>query len=60
MEAYHPMNEEPYEVKLDNHGCRNGPKTGGVRVSTNVRVTNFVKDLYSCSLLLLLLLLHNI
>ncbi|CAA2934053.1 BRCA1-associated RING domain 1 [Olea europaea subsp. europaea] len=35
MEANHPMNEEPYEVKLDNHGCRNGPKTGRVRVSTN-------------------------
>ncbi|CAI9768718.1 unnamed protein product [Fraxinus pennsylvanica] len=35
MEANHPMNEEPYEVKLDNHGCRNGPKTGRVMASTN-------------------------
>lgn len=26
--ANKPMNEEPYEVTLDNHGARDGPKTG--------------------------------
>ena len=36
-EAKHPVNEEPYEVNLDNHGCLNGPKTGRLRVSNNVR-----------------------
>nr|XP_027094489.1 BRCA1-associated RING domain protein 1 [Coffea arabica] len=34
-EAKHPVNEEPYEVNLDNHGCLNGPKTGRLRVSNN-------------------------
>ncbi|KAG7989683.1 hypothetical protein I3843_03G251200 [Carya illinoinensis] len=28
MEAMHPVDEEPYEVDLDNHGSCNGPKTG--------------------------------
>ncbi|XP_022890588.1 BRCA1-associated RING domain protein 1-like isoform X2 [Olea europaea var. sylvestris] len=35
MEANHPMNEEPYEVKQDNHGCCDGPKTGRLRALTN-------------------------
>lgn len=35
MEASVPMNEEPYEVGLDNHGCIDGPKTGRLRISTN-------------------------
>ncbi|KAL2556880.1 BRCA1-associated RING domain protein 1 [Forsythia ovata] len=35
MEANQPMNEEPYEVNLDNHCCRDGPRTGRLRVSTN-------------------------
>lgn len=34
-EANHPVNEEPYEVNLDNHGRLNGPKTGRLRVSNN-------------------------
>lgn len=38
MEANHPVNEEPYEVCLDNHGCLNGPKTGRLRFSNNVRI----------------------
>ncbi|WCJ44806.1 breast cancer associated RING 1 [Euphorbia peplus] len=29
------MNEEPYEVSLDNQGCRNGPKTGRLSVLEN-------------------------
>ncbi|KAI9181257.1 hypothetical protein LWI28_013011 [Acer negundo] len=28
MEAKCPVDEEPYEVSLDNHGCQDGPKTG--------------------------------
>lgn len=28
MAAMRPIEEEPYEVSLDNHGCMNGPKTG--------------------------------
>ncbi|KAK8674421.1 hypothetical protein V6N13_112712 [Hibiscus sabdariffa] len=35
MKAMHPLNEEPYEVSLDNHGCRDGPKTGRLRVLDN-------------------------
>ncbi|XP_058208044.1 BRCA1-associated RING domain protein 1-like [Rhododendron vialii] len=35
MEAMHPVDEEPYEVALDNHGCRNGPKTGRLRALDN-------------------------
>ncbi|KAL3517726.1 hypothetical protein ACH5RR_020315 [Cinchona calisaya] len=35
IEANHPVNEEPYEVSLDNHGCLNGPKTGRLKVSNN-------------------------
>lgn len=37
MEANHPVDEEPYEVNVDNHGCLNGPKTGRLRVFNNVR-----------------------
>lgn len=36
MEANHPVDEEPYEVDLDNHGCRDGPRTGRLRASTSV------------------------
>ncbi|XAR58664.1 Histone-lysine N-methyltransferase [Bertholletia excelsa] len=32
MQAMHPVDEEAYEVSLDNHGCREGPKTGRLRV----------------------------
>ncbi|KAA8550722.1 hypothetical protein F0562_002406 [Nyssa sinensis] len=35
MEAMHPVDEESYEVSLDNHGCCNGPKTGRLRVLNN-------------------------
>ncbi|KAL0304987.1 UNVERIFIED_CONTAM: BRCA1-associated RING domain protein 1 [Sesamum angustifolium] len=31
VEANHPVDEEPYEVNLDNHGCRNGPRNGRLR-----------------------------
>ncbi|XVE77960.1 hypothetical protein DITRI_Ditri13aG0106100 [Diplodiscus trichospermus] len=35
MEAMHPVNEEPYEISLDNHGCCDGPKTGRLRAFDN-------------------------
>ncbi|XVF81030.1 hypothetical protein PTKIN_Ptkin15bG0123700 [Pterospermum kingtungense] len=35
MKAMHPVNEEPYEVSLDNHGCHDGPKTGRLRALNN-------------------------
>ncbi|CAN4093563.1 unnamed protein product [Withania somnifera] len=30
-----PVNEELYEINLDNYGCTGGPKAGRVRASTN-------------------------
>ncbi|XWS36471.1 hypothetical protein CRYUN_Cryun20dG0088300 [Craigia yunnanensis] len=35
LKAMHPVNEEPYEVSLDNHGCCDGPKTGRLRTFDN-------------------------
>ncbi|KAL3647708.1 hypothetical protein CASFOL_008676 [Castilleja foliolosa] len=35
MEANSYVNEEPYEVNLDNHGCCDGAKTGRLRASNN-------------------------
>ncbi|TYJ28051.1 hypothetical protein E1A91_A07G231400v1 [Gossypium mustelinum] len=35
VKAMYPLNEEPYEVSLDNHGCCDGPKTGRLRVLDN-------------------------
>ncbi|WCJ38265.1 breast cancer associated RING 1 [Euphorbia peplus] len=35
MNSIHPVDEEPYEVSLDNHGCQNGPKTGRLSVLDN-------------------------
>lgn len=36
MEAMNPVDEEPYEVSLDNHGCLDGPKTGRLRALNKV------------------------
>lgn len=33
MEANHPVDEAPYEINLDNHGFRDGPRTGRLRAS---------------------------
>ncbi|XP_057549284.1 BRCA1-associated RING domain protein 1-like isoform X2 [Amaranthus tricolor] len=35
MQSKLPINEEPYEISLDNHGCCNGPKTGRLRLLNN-------------------------
>ncbi|XXG89815.1 hypothetical protein AAC387_Pa12g1727 [Persea americana] len=32
MEAKCPVDEEPYEISSDVHGCRDGPKNGRIRV----------------------------
>lgn len=40
MKAIHPVNEEPYEVILDNHGCSDGPKTGRLRALDNVSLSH--------------------
>lgn len=36
MEAMSPVDEEPYEVLLDNHGSSNGPRLGRQRTLNNV------------------------
>lgn len=36
MEATHYVDEEPYEVSLDYHGCCGGPKTGRLKALDNV------------------------
>jgi hypothetical protein len=40
MEAMHPVDEVPYEVCLDNHGCSDGPKTGRLMASNNVKASS--------------------
>ncbi|XP_051142054.1 BRCA1-associated RING domain protein 1 isoform X2 [Andrographis paniculata] len=35
IEAHAPVDEEPYEVNMDNHGLRDGPKLGRLRSSNN-------------------------
>lgn len=36
MEAKHHVDEEPYEVSLDNYGCCDGPKAGRLRALNDV------------------------
>lgn len=36
IQENYPVNEEPYEVSLDNHGCIGGPKAGRLRASSSV------------------------
>ena len=42
-----PVDEEPYEVGLDNHGCHDGPKTGRLRALDNVSAY-FIKKKELC------------
>ncbi|XP_049411850.1 BRCA1-associated RING domain protein 1 [Solanum stenotomum] len=35
IQENYPVNEEAYEVSLDNHGCFGGPKVGRLRASSN-------------------------
>lgn len=41
QEANKPVDEETYEVSLDNHGCRGGAKTGRLQALDNVRENTF-------------------
>lgn len=36
MGVMRPVEEEPYEISLDNHGCQGGPKAGRLRALANV------------------------
>lgn len=40
METKHHVDEEPYEVSLDNYGCRDGPKVGRLGALRNVSSSN--------------------
>lgn len=40
METKHHVDEEPYEVSLDNYGCRSGAKAGRLRALSNVSSSN--------------------
>lgn len=40
METKHHVDEEPYEVNLDNYGCRSGAKAGRLRSLSNVSSPN--------------------
>lgn len=42
-EANKPMDEESYEVTLDNHGARNGPKIGRHLASDNASANLYSK-----------------
>ncbi|KAJ8899539.1 hypothetical protein K2173_018513 [Erythroxylum novogranatense] len=35
METMRAVEEEPYEISLDNHGCHGGPRTGRLRALNN-------------------------
>lgn len=48
VEANQHVDEEPYEVNLDNHGCQDGPRTGRIRASENV--SSLTKSRNSCLL----------
>lgn len=41
MKSIRPVDEEPYEVSLDNHGCYNGPRTGRLSVWGKVNMIKF-------------------
>lgn len=36
MEVMCPVEEEPFEISLDNYGCQGGPKAGRLRALANV------------------------
>ncbi|XP_059626072.1 BRCA1-associated RING domain protein 1 [Cornus florida] len=48
MEAKKQVEEEPYEVSLDSHGCCDGPKNGRLRVSDNAPKLFNGLDFYFC------------
>ena len=42
MEEVNPVEEEPYEINLDNQGCQGGPKAGRLRALANVNIALYV------------------
>lgn len=38
MEEVNPVEEEPYEINLDNQGCQGGPKAGRLGALANVNI----------------------
>ena len=45
MQAMHPVDEELYEISLDNHGCIGGPKAGRLSALNNVSIQlELIKD----------------
>lgn len=61
MEANISVNEEPYEVKLDNHGSLDGPKTGRLRILNNVRtlICPYIKECFLGIYFLVTILIHT-
>lgn len=47
MEVMHPVQEEPYEINLDNHGCQGGPKAGRLRALANVNTYIFASNFHA-------------
>lgn len=56
MKEMGPVDEERYEINVDIHGIRDGPRLGRLRVLNKVRF--FIIATLSLSLLLLLLLYY--
>lgn len=38
MEVMRPVEEEPFEISLDNYGCQGGPKAGRLGALANVNI----------------------
>lgn len=38
IEAFQPVDEEPFEIHLDTQGCQDGPKTARLSAATNVSI----------------------
>jgi len=38
MEEKNPVEEQPYEIGVDNQGCQGGPRAGRLRALANVSI----------------------
>jgi len=38
MEEKNPVEEEPYEISVDNQGCQGGPRAGRLKALANVSI----------------------
>lgn len=48
MEAMRPVQEEPFELSLDNYGVQGGPKAGRLRAWTNVNTFSLYSIVLYC------------